>query len=166
MRAHRLLPAILPAVVLALGGCGQTVVAPPPPQPPPPASLWTPADSQEVGKQMVDAMSRDTWVGEFTGKAGHPPHVLLGDLSDRTDDRVDMTELAHDLQAALGTAAGLAPANSRDDADFILSGGVNRQATGGGKFLYALDLHVTGTAHNDPVWARSVEREKAVPATP
>jgi len=164
---RRQLAVLLPAVAfaMAMSGCGERP-APPPPPPPPVQSAWTPADSQDVAKQMIDAAARDQWVSEFTGKAGHPPHILIGDIVDRSNDSVDMKELSNDLQAAITASGTLVLANGRDDCDATLAGGIDRQAVGDSAYEYALDLHLTGTAHGDPVWVRSVERRKTITPSP
>jgi hypothetical protein len=137
-------------------GCGERP-APPPPVPTRPASAWTAADSQAVAKELAASAASQDWAITFRTRMNRAPKILVGEIQDKTGDNVDVAELASELEKDVAGSQQLTVVKDRADADFLMSGGVGREAMTGG-WRYTVDLRLT-TPEGDPVWIDGRERE-------
>lgn len=150
--------------VLVLVGCGrrseEVVQAPPPPPP----SAWMQADSAGVADELIGAMLKRPWVGEFKERTGRVPKVALGAFSDRSKGDVDLAMHRSELARALAAGGVVQVLDSTEGADFVLKGSVG-SADGTADDLpvkrYQIDLILVDAKTGDVATpSLSIEKQK------
>ena len=149
--------AVLACSLGGLLGCGERPAPPPPPEKP--SSSWTPRDSQAVAKELMDTASHAEWAISFRNHSNRLPRVMVGEITDKSGDHVDIADLTSQLEKELYQSQQVGVVKSVDSADFVLKGVINREPVAGGS-RFPVDLRLV-TTDGDPVWIGGIERSVA-----
>jgi hypothetical protein len=168
MRLAPAVLAVLATLVVGSAGCDRRQEAPPPPPAPvEPVSLWTAEDAKAIAEQLVAAALRDPWTAQFRDRTGRPVGIAIGEIADRSGQRVDVAALSAELAAAVQAAAGdrIVAASGEAKPDAVVGGVIGSSsgslADGTPAIYFAIDLVFADPATGERLGIFAVERPVA-----
>ncbi len=78
---------------------------------------WNDTDSRLVAEEMINDCLTRPWLGEFTGKNGRKPVVIVGDVANKSYEHISTETFVKDLERALinsGRVSFVADRNVRE----------------------------------------------------
>ena len=121
MKYHRMLATIAACVVLGLfAGCGssKTVERVDPNETIDLSGDWNDTDSRLVAEEMISDMLARPWLGEFKGRMGKEPMVVVGTVRNRSSEHIATTAFIKNLERELinsGRVGFVASAEEREE---------------------------------------------------
>ena len=79
------------------------------------SGAWNDTDSRLVAEEMIqDALSRP-WIGEFTGRTGQRPAVIVGTVRNLSHEHINVKTFVADMERALVNSGRVDFVASRDE---------------------------------------------------
>jgi uncharacterized protein (TIGR02722 family) len=82
------------------------------------SGYWNDSDSKLVSEEMVKTLQDQFWLGEFTGKKGRKPLVIIGNVKNKTSEHLNTNTFIKDMEKQLingGRVKFVASTKERDD---------------------------------------------------
>ena len=83
------------------------------------SGAWNDTDSQLVSEEMIQDVLTRPWLGEFRGKNGKAPVVVVGEVNNLSHEHINVNTFVRDMERALINSGQVQAVASRQERDIV-----------------------------------------------